>query len=168
MTAINEILLGRGTLRAAEFSAYIDDTAFVLPETTEVGSLEKCLIGTSLVYKKNINNQPILFNNELSLDATIMDASKSNLIIFFGGDGYENGVTMDVSSFSTYFRLEAFFTYPDGITKLGILIPKAYIASTKGINLVSLTEPSKPEIIFKSIPVFNDTWGTKTGEIFFL
>lgn len=173
MTDTSTIMLGRGKVRIAEYSSYKTNTALVLSESDEIGQTERCAISNDFSFVDNIGAvsfpvlEKILTRNDLYLKTMIMNSSQDNLNMLFGGNRTSGDFFIDSEGFLTFFRLETVFMYPDKVNHLSVIIPKAQVVSTKGMDLVSLLEPSKPEVTFQAGAIGNSEWGTKLGKVLF-
>jgi len=175
MAEASTIALGRGKFRIGDSDSYQDTIDAVFGVSNEIGISQECTLSNELEFKTKRSVESIsdikkfLTRNDLFLDVTIVEASKSNMNLLFSGNNQEENsfyIGSDVV-FNKYYRIEVMFLYPDKVSTLTLIMPRCRIISTSDFDLVNVSEPSKPAFTFQSIPVRNSTWFEKLGRVVF-
>jgi hypothetical protein len=173
MTQASSIMLGRGEIRIADSQTYEGNGDPALTSSHSAGQAEECALNNELEFKtkRPVNNlsavKSILTKNELYLQIILMEATQKNLNMLLTGNRNSGDFFVGGNDFAVEHRVEVRFVYPDGVSTLTLVLPKCKIVETSDLNLVSLSEPSKPAFTFQSFPIDNATWNKKLGKAVF-
>lgn len=169
----SQILLGRADVRVdKDYSSYISATTQMLGSASSIGSCQNCTFRENKSYKdKRVVNvlQPvgkIVTLNKVVVTVSTFKADTHNLGLLFGGDGTDSDFYIGNASVNE-FRVELVFTYPDRVSQMVAIIPKAVLFDPESTNLVAMDNPTEVEFSFESLYPNNSAWGKNAARVIF-
>lgn len=169
----SEILLGRADIRVDNnYSLNIASTTAVLDNSYSIGSCENSSIKEDKQFKdKRIVDvlqsvDKIITLNKVIITISTLKANSNNFGLLFGTDG-SGGDQFVGGTNKNYFRVELVFTYPDKVSQMKVIVPKAIVADPNSLNLITLDNPSQIEFSFESLYPNSSSWGNNSARIIF-
>ncbi len=142
------VALGLAQVRVGASAANVNSINPVLTSTSSIGALANTKLTAQAEYWKLESGFPLLEDTSLplrekaALECSFKEITPMNLAFAKGLDatsGYtevhSGEVPLGNMTAPEYVRMEAFYTYPDGVNEMVIIFPRAQITSTIEIDM---------------------------------
>jgi hypothetical protein len=174
INTLSSILLGKGQTYLDFAGSYYNELGMVLGATKKIHYSTECSLNTQIAFQDSmeINSlhaiEKLCTEYSLEIKLSFLQADQRLINILLGKDSSSSSFyIIPNTDFTSYFRLELVFTYPNNINSMQILFPKTQIISTNGLDLYNNKEPHSTAITFQSFPVRNATWDENLGRVTF-
>lgn len=147
------VTLGLAQIRIALSTGYIGQIAPILQSTDSIGALASTKFTSSQEFYKLESGYPLLedavfpLREMASLECAFKEVTPANMALAKGQDPtaftQAHSGTIQLGSLSTpiYLRMEAVYTYPDGVNTMTIIFPRAQVIANPELDW-ALEEPA--------------------------
>lgn len=151
------LALGLAQIRIGTSSTYIGNSQPALSSTDSIGSLETTTFNAGQEFYKHMSGYPQLedaifpLSETASIEIAFHEITPANIALTKGLDptAYSSAHTGEIAlgnlSTPAYLRMEAAYTYPDGVNTMTIIFPRAQAEASPAVEFAK-EEPAAPTV----------------------